>query len=133
MNRDPDGCWSRDEARSREFELTGRNQASACQLHSTLGEFLRRSHISRIFLRASSGGGPYRAKAESHMCATLLYLRGGVVIHDVSPISLASWMREQGWDFDGQARHRGWDFAAAAAIYAAEQQRRSCAAVRVGG
>jgi hypothetical protein len=43
-----------------------------------------------------------------------------VEIHHVSPNCLALWMREQGYDFDGQARNRGWHFAAAAAIYAAE-------------
>jgi hypothetical protein len=120
VNKDADGHWSLDKARSREFDLAERSQAAIRQLQSTLDEFLRRSHISRIYLRTPSGGREYRAKPQTSICEGILCLRGGVQVHHVPASGLTRWMREQGYDLDQQSRNRGWHFAAAAAIYAAE-------------
>ena len=130
VSKDPDGDWSLDRSRSREFKLPRRCQAEAKMLHANLANFLRRSFITTIFLRAGSSRGPHPAKAESHICEGLLYAIGGVQVHHLSAFSIAPWMRERGYDLERQGLDRGWHLAAATAIYAAEHQQNIADRVR---
>lgn len=133
VRKDGKGAWTVDELRSREFDLTQRDQASAWRLHSTLNGFFRRSMISRIFLRTGSSRGPHAAKVETGICEGLLSVAGGVAVEQVSAFSLAPWMRLRGYDLEGQGRNRGWQYATAAAIYAAEHHEKRRAAKRLAG
>jgi hypothetical protein len=98
-----------------------------------LNGFFRRSMISRIFLRTGSSRGPHSAKVETGICEGLLCVAGGVAVEQVSAFSLAPWMRQQGYDLAGQVRDRGWQYATAAAIYAAEHYRKRRPAERFAG
>ena len=122
VSKDPDGDWSLDRLRSREFPLAQRNQAAAIQLHATLTGFLRRSFITKMFLRVGSSRGPHPAKAESHLCEGVLYSIGGVQVHHLSAFSIAPWMRQRGYDLESQRQDHGWRLAALTAVYAAEHQ-----------
>jgi len=120
--RDPNGHFHLDDAKSGQFELASRDQGGAGRLHDNLTGFFRRSQLSDVFLRRSSGRGPSPAKAEGHMCEGILYLVMGVQTHSVSPFSLTPWLREKGYDLPAQVRDRAWHLAIATAIYGAERK-----------
>jgi hypothetical protein len=115
-----DGDWEPDLLRSREFKLDQRSQAAASMLHANLNGFLRRSMITKIFLRVGSSHGPHSGKAESHICEGLLYMVAGVEVHHLSAFSLTPWMNQRGLELGRESR-RGSHLARAAAIYAAEE------------
>jgi hypothetical protein len=120
VSKDHDGDWEVDVLRSREFKLDQRSQAAATTLHANLNGFLRRSLITRIFLRVGPSRGPHSGKAKSHICEGLLYMVAGVEVHHLSAFSLAPWMNQRRLEL-GRESGRGWHLARAAAIYAAEE------------
>jgi hypothetical protein len=127
--KDEDGDWDLDVDRSREFKLEQRRQPAARMLHANLNGFLRRSMITKIFLRVGSSRGAHSGKAESHICEGLLYAIAGVEVQHLSAFSLAPWMSQRGLELGRESR-RGWHLACAAAIYAGEHAQERAVASR---
>ena len=117
---DADGVGCFDGERSAVFELAGRDQHSVRELHSAVGAFAERMSLLDIHLRIGPSAGPKMGKAKSHVCECVLHLLSATRISTISANSLNRWILHKGYEVGNQARDRYWQYAFAAAAFAAE-------------
>jgi hypothetical protein len=119
MQQSAEGPWSIDPGKSETFSLCGRDQQALRRLHARLHFFFREHGIEQLFLRKAECARGYAAKVETYLCEGVLCLTPGVVVHQISALSLSHWMRANDCEPGRQANDRAWHYAVAAALYLA--------------